>query len=98
MLTDIQILLVAVLSIAGALFAATLGWLDSGEPFNARKYTSSILRAFIAGMVFAVTSYAGLETADIWSYFASFLGGAGVDVVGNRISGAIASRNKPASP
>lgn len=98
MLTDIQILLVTVLSIAGALFAAALGWCESGEPFNARKFTASILRAFAAGMVFSVTSYASLETADIWTYFASFLGGAGIDVIGNRAAGAIASRNKPASP
>lgn len=97
MLTDIQILSVAILSIAGALFTAALGWLESSEPFNARKFTSSLLRAFVAGMVFAVTSYVSLEKVDIWTYFVAFLGGAGIDVVGNRVAGAIASRNKPAT-
>lgn len=92
MLSNLEILLVSLLSVGGALFAAALGWLESGEPFVARKFTSSILRAIIAGIVFAVTSYAGLEEISPWSLFVAFLGGAGIDVFGNRIAGAIASR------
>ena len=96
-MTDINIFLLAFLSILGALFSAILGWLDSGEPFDTRKFTSSILRAVIAGIVSAL-GFSTLETAGIWEYLTAFLAGAGIDVFGNRISGAIASRNKAPAP
>lgn len=91
MLTTIEVLALAFLSVVGALFSAVLGWLDSGDPFNARKFTSSILRAIIAGIIFAAGSFAGLETVVIWDYFVAFVGGAGIEVVGNRLAGAIKS-------
>ena len=65
-----------------------MGWLDSGEVFEARKFSASIVRALIAGVVFAVgyTYTNSLSPLDIGI---AFVGGAGVDVLGNRISGAI---------
>jgi len=96
-MTDINILLLALLSILGALFSAALGWLDSGEPFVPRKFTASILRAIIAGVISAL-GFSTLETAGPWEYLLAFLSGAGIDVFGNRISGAIASRNKAPTP
>jgi len=98
MLTDLQVFIVALASVAGALLAAVLGWLESGEAFNARKFTASLLRAFIAGLVFAIGSFVSLESIDFWTIISALLGGAGVDVLGNRAAGAVASRNKPASP
>jgi len=92
-MTDMNILLLAILSILGALFSATLGWLDSGEPFHPKKFTASILRAIIAGVISAL-GFSTLESAGIWEYFTAFLAGAGIDVFGNRISGAIVSRGK----
>ena len=76
---------------AGGIAAALLGWIDSAEPFQSRKFGSSVIRALIAGVVFAVGySFAnGLTTIDIGI---AFLGGAGIDVLGNRAVGAIKMR------
>jgi len=98
MLTDLQTVLLTISALAGALFSAGAGWLDSGEPFVARKFTSSILRAFLSGALFAASTYAGLDTiASGWVYIFAFLGGAGIDVLGNRASGAIVAAVKTAN-
>jgi hypothetical protein len=76
---------VALLALAGGLCAALLGWLESGEPFDPRKFGGSVIRALIAAAVFA----AGYQLSHGWltvlDLFYAFLGGAGVDVLGNRI-------------
>ena len=83
-----NIIWIAVSAFVGGIVTAILGWLDSGETFNMRKFGSSLVRALVAAIVFAVayTYSNGLSPIDIGI---AFLGGAGVDVVGNRISGAI---------
>ena len=83
-----NILLIGASALVGGMVAAVLGWLDSGEVFEARKFSASIVRALIAGVVFAVgyTYTNSLSPLDIGI---AFIGGAGVDVLGNRISGAI---------
>ena len=91
MLTDLQTILLAVAGALGAIVAAALGWLESGEPFNARQFTSSLLRALVAGLLFAATKYVGVETITAWEYILAFIGGAGVDVLGNRAAGAVVS-------
>ena len=98
MLTDIQTIILSFAAVSGALFVAVAGWLDSGDPFVARKFASSILRAFIAGVLFAASTFAGLDTiASGWVYLFAFLGGAGIDVIGNRTAGAITSAVKTAN-
>ena len=79
---------IAVLAFAGGVVAATLGWLDSQEPFNVRKYSASTIRALVAAVALAVAySYTnGLSPIDLGI---AFIGGSGADVLGNRISGAI---------
>jgi hypothetical protein len=95
MLGDAEIFILTLLSVSGALFSAIVGWLDSGESFETRKFTSSILRAFLAGIVTAGATFVGLDTiANGWVYVFAFLGGAGIDVLGNRISGAITAQPK----
>ncbi len=83
-----NIIWIAVSAFVGGIVAALLGWCDSGEAFMPRKFASSIIRAIIAGVVFAVGySYTnGLSPIDIGI---AFVGGAGVDALGNRVSGAI---------
>ena len=83
-----NILLIGASALVGGMVAAVLGWLDSGEVFEARKFSASIVRALMAGVVFAVgyTYTNSLSPLDIGI---AFIGGAGVDVLGNRISGAI---------
>jgi hypothetical protein len=76
---------IALASLSGGLVAALLGWLESAEPFNSRKFGGSVIRALIAGIVFA----AGYQLSDhlvALDLFYAFLGGAGVDVLGNRIA------------
>lgn len=81
---------VVVAAFVGALVAAVLGWITTEEPFNGRKFGASCLRALLAAAVFGATfSYVNqLHPIDI---LIAFLGGAGVDVIGHRVSGSIRS-------
>lgn len=83
-----NVISIGVSAFIGGIVAALLGWLDSGETFNIRKFSASIVRALIAGVIFAVGySYANsLSPIDIGI---AFVGGSGIDVLGHRISGAI---------
>ena len=78
-------LYIALASLSGGLAAALLGWLESGETFNPRKFGGSVIRALIAGVVFAV-GYHLADGVSILDLLYAFLGGAGVDVLGNRIA------------
>ena len=83
------ILIVSLAALVGGIVAALLGWLDSGIPFEGRKFASSVLRAFVAAIAFAA-SYAFLgPQVTALDCAAAFLAGAGVDVLGNRLAGAI---------
>ena len=90
MLTSLEISAIALVSVLGAVVSATLGWLESGEDFDTRKYAASVLRAVIAGLVFAY-GFSTFEEATPWLYLAAFLGGAGVDVLGHRAAGTLRS-------
>jgi len=87
-------LYIALAALAGGLAAAFAGWLESNEPFNQRKFSSSAIRALIAGAVFA----AGYELSGLvgmLDLFYAFLGGAGVDVLGNRIASKLGNGSFP---
>jgi hypothetical protein len=81
-----DMLYIALAALLGGLVAALLGWLESGEPFSPRKFGGSVIRALIAGIIFA----AGYQLSHGWvtvlDLFYAFLGGAGVDVLGNRVA------------
>uniref|UniRef100_A0A6M3IGN1 Holin n=1 Tax=viral metagenome TaxID=1070528 RepID=A0A6M3IGN1_9ZZZZ len=83
-----EILFVALAAFGGGIAAALMGWLDSGETFIGRKFMASLIRALVAGGVFAVgyTLIGGVTVMDI---IIAFVAGAGVDVLGNRIAGSI---------
>jgi len=85
---------IALAALAGGLVAALLGWLESAEPFNSRKFGGSAIRALIAGIVFAV-GYQLSETVSLLDLFYAFLGGAGVDVLGNRVAGKFGNGSFP---
>jgi len=84
---DTQITLIAI-TVLGALIAAVLGWLESGDAFNPRKFSSSILRAIFAGFVAALI-FEGQTEATIFTYLSAFLIGAGIDVTGHRLAGTL---------
>uniref|UniRef100_A0A6M3LJY8 Holin n=1 Tax=viral metagenome TaxID=1070528 RepID=A0A6M3LJY8_9ZZZZ len=83
-----EILYVALSAFGGGIASAVAGWLDSGEYFEGRKFMSSLIRALVAGAVFAIgyTIVGGVTIMDICI---AFCAGAGVDVLGNRVAGSI---------
>ena len=87
---------IALAALLGGLVAALLGWMESGEPFNPRKFGGSAVRALIAAVIFAV-GYQLANSVTALDLFYAFLGGAGVDVLGNRISGKLGNGSFPLS-
>jgi hypothetical protein len=85
---------IAMAALLGGLVAALLGWLESNESFNPRKFGGSVIRALIAGIIFAV-GYQLSGAAGILDLFYAFLGGAGVDVLGNRVAGKFGNGSFP---
>ncbi len=89
-------LYVAIAATVGGLIAALLGWLESNESFNARKFGGSTIRALIAGAIFAA-GYEYSNSIGVMDLFFAFLGGAGVDVIGNRVAGKLGNGSFPIS-
>jgi len=85
---------VALAALLGGLTTALLGWLESSEPFNLRKFGGSAIRALVASIVFAA-GYHLSGSVGIVDFFYAFLGGAGVDVIGNRIAGKFGNGSFP---
>ena len=85
---------IALAALLGGLVSALLGWLESGEAFNPRKFGGSVIRALLAAAVFAV-GYQFAGGAGMLDLLYAFLGGAGVDVLGNRISGKFGNGSFP---
>lgn len=87
---EIELLWLALASFLGALAAALLGWAESSDPFDGRKFLASAVRGLIAAAAFAAGfSLAGRVT---WfHYLGAFLGGAGMDVLGKRGAAAVNS-------
>jgi hypothetical protein len=67
------------------------GWWDSHEPFDPRKFMGTVWRALFAAMGFAFSNQFVVVTGAVWIW--AFLGGAGVDVIGNRLQGGIAGKD-----
>ena len=87
-------LYISLAAVIGGLTVALLGWMESSDPFNLRKFGGSAIRALIAGAIFA----AGYEISDKLGWldlFYAFLAGAGVDVIGNRIAGKLGNGSFP---
>lgn len=76
---------VAIAALIGGLVSAGLGWLESKEPFDPRKFGGSAIRSLVAALIFVV-GYSFSDSIGVLDLFYAFLGGAGVDVIGNRIS------------
>lgn len=85
-------LTIVIAAFAGALGSAMAGWWDSHEPFDARKFMGSVWRAVFAAMSFAFTNQFVDVKGAIWIW--AFLGGAGVDVLGNRLQGGVGGQPK----
>jgi len=77
-----------ILTVVGAITVAILGWIESGEPFNTRKFVASIGRAVLGGL-FSALIFEGTQNPTTFTYVSAFLIGAGMDVTGHRLAGAI---------
>ena len=87
-------LYIALVALAGGLVAALLGWLESNEAFDTRKFGGSAVRALIAAVLFAL-GYHLSSPVSVLDLFYAFLGGAGVDVIGNRVAGKLGNGSFP---
>ncbi len=76
------------LTVLGAITVAILGWCESGEPFDARKFGASVVRAIIGGFLAALI-FEGTVNPTTFTYLSAFLIGAGIDVAGHRLAGTI---------
>mgnify|MGYP001573477225 FL=1 len=67
----------------GSLISGIVGWLDSNEPFQVRKFLQSVIAAIFSGAGAALL----LQNTDTSStnIILAFLSGAGVDNFSNRV-------------
>lgn len=87
-MTDLELLVLLMLAAAGAITNALLGWAESGQSFDARKFIPSLIRAGISAIVvFLGTIVVDVESVTIIMYVGAFLSGMGIDTAGNRIAG-----------
>lgn len=91
----IFLVLVAISGALGALTSGVLGWLDSNESFNGRKFASTAVTALISGIALATAFIIEPDMTlfqQVLSLFLVFGSGLGLDAGRNRISKAIAAR------
>ena len=90
---EINILWIAVAAFGGGMATSLIGWFQQGGPWDGKKFGASVLMSLIGAFaITAAVDYSGATAPII--YFVAFLSGAGVEVGGNRIVGAIAARLK----
>lgn len=81
-----ELFFVGAAAFAGAILAALLGWLGSGEDFVGRKFAASVVRAAVAATSFVVGYYV-IGPVTLTDILIAFVAGAGFDVVGHRLAG-----------
>ncbi len=84
-------------ALAGGLVVALLGWSESNEPFDPRKFGGSVIRTLIAAVIFAAGYELSHTVVTVPDLFYAFLSGAGVDVISNRIAGRLGNGSFPMS-
>jgi len=77
---EASIILIA-LCVLGAITGVVKSWLESGEPFDNRRFAYLIIEALIAGIVASLT-FVGITAVFPWTYLLAFLAGLGIDVTG----------------
>lgn len=82
------LLLLGLSAFGGGVIAALLGWADSHEPFNGRKFLQSVLLALLGGFGFAVLYDKGSSEVALRDIIVGGLSGAGWDNLTNRFLGA----------
>ena len=84
-----QAFYLALAAFVGGIIAALLGWLESQDSFQPKKFLASLCRALVAAAAaFAAAYYYSNEITPV-EIAAVFVSGAGFDVLGNRGYGAV---------
>ena len=81
-----NLVFVALAAFGGGVLSAFMGWLESKEPFDPRKFGKSMGVALLAGLSFAV-GYSFSNSVGARDIFVAILAGAGIDALSNRTSG-----------
>ena len=84
---------ISLATFGGGLLSAVMGWIDSGEPFNLRKFGKSVVVSILAGIGVAIASQTAEPTMK--NVLEAVIIGAGSDVLANRGLGAYKSLIKP---
>lgn len=90
MIGMVEVALLILSGFVGTLIAIALGWSESQEPFDAKKFISSLMRGTLGIVIYIIGAYAMLPQITIWDYLAVALFAAGFDAVIKRGQGAIA--------
>jgi len=85
-----EVYMVSAAAILGTLLVGTVAWLKSQEPFDARKFSATVVMAVIAGATIGVAYMS--DTIQPRDLLMALLAGAGVDYARSAVSGAIAAR------
>jgi hypothetical protein len=87
-MTSIELLFLFLATVFGAVVTSGLGWLDSGTPFELRKFVPGLIRGIIAAIIVFVASYSGfVGEISLFTYLGAFLAGGGFDTMVNRLTG-----------
>ena len=81
-------LIIALCAAGGGILAALLGWADSHEPFDGRKFIKSVGVAIFSGISLALM-YSSTDVIGPRDYLLAFASGSGVDVLANRAWGTV---------
>jgi len=90
---EINLIYIALSAFLGGMSTALIGWTEAGTPWDGKKFIASLVRSLVGGIGIAIAAamdYSGTTAPVI--YLLAFLSGAGIEVGGNRIAGAIAQR------
>lgn len=90
------IIIVCLAAFMGGVLTALIGWGGTTEPFNARKFMTSVVKSLIGAVVIAAAFDYSQTTSPI-SYLLAFLSGAGVDAGLKRVTNAITNTPVPAT-
>ena len=92
---NLSLLLVAVAATGGGILSAYLGFAESKEHFNFKKFAKSLIISLLAGVSFAV-GYSLSDGVGFKDLGLSFLSGAGADAILNRAGlGRLGKKKKP---
>lgn len=92
MVTDIQVVLLIVAGVIGTLLSIGLGYAESTEPFDPKKFVSSLIRGSIGIIVYILGAYALAPSVGIWDYVEIAIFAAGFDALIKRGQGAVQSK------